>query len=81
MRTVYLDNSATTKISDEALSKYVEVSKEIYGNPSSLHSEGFRAEKELNEARRILLRSLCEKDSTVIFTASGISTRLPSSLS
>ena len=70
-REIYLDNSATTRISDGALEKYVTVSKECWGNPSSLHGMGFSAEKELSAARESLLRSLGAVGSTVVFTASG----------
>lgn len=70
-RTIYLDNSATTKICDEALNKYVELSRESFGNPSSLHSMGLAAEKELDRAREAVLTSIGERDSRVIFTASG----------
>lgn len=71
MREIYLDNSATTKICDAALEKYIEVSKSYYGNPSSLHGFGFEAEKLLNTARGQLLSALSAKDSDIIFTASG----------
>ncbi len=68
---IYLDNSATTPICEEALAKYMEISRDSFGNPSSLHSLGFEAEKILDEARRTVLDSLGAKDSGVIFTASG----------
>lgn len=71
MAEIYLDNSATTKICDEALEKYREVSLSQYGNPSSLHSLGFQGEKILKEARRELLASLAAPGSTAVFTASG----------
>ncbi len=71
MNEIYLDNSATTKICDEALRVYCEVSRENYGNPSSLHSRGLSAEKALKEARDAILSSLKAKDAEVIFTASG----------
>lgn len=70
-RHIYLDNSATTKISKEALDKYIEVSTLCYGNPSSLHSYGLLAEKEISSAKEEILRSLGDKNSSVIFTASG----------
>ena len=70
-RQIYLDNSATTRICDSALKKYNEVSESCYGNPSSLHSLGLLAEKELNSARDAVLSSVGAKDSTVVFTASG----------
>ena len=71
MDKIYLDNSATTKICEEALEKYVEVSRECYGNPSSLHAMGFDAEKILTSVRREVQKSLGSKDGAVIFTASG----------
>ena len=67
----YFDNSATTKIRREALDKYISVSEEIYGNPSSLHTLGLLAEKQLDEARESILHSLNERSSTVVFTSSG----------
>lgn len=71
MTKIYLDNSATTKICESALRKYNEVSLECYGNPSSLHDEGFRAERELNAARRTVLASLGAVSHECVFCASG----------
>ncbi len=68
---IYLDNSATTKICAEALQRYIEVSTECYGNPSSLHARGFDAEKTVSSARRTVMSSIGAKDGSIIFTASG----------
>ena len=68
---IYLDNSATTRISEVALAKYNEVSLSNFGNPSSLHKLGNEAEKELREARRTITDSLMMRDGEVIFTSSG----------
>ena len=68
---IYFDNSATTLTRSEALDKYIEVSRECFGNPSSLHAMGVNAEKELDAARREVLTSLAEKNSSVVFSASG----------
>ncbi len=68
---IYLDNSATTKIRREALEKYVEVSQSNYGNPSSLHGMGYLAERELKAAREAILATLGERGSEVVFTSSG----------
>ncbi len=68
---IYLDNSATTKICPEALKKYIEVSEGVFGNPSSLHGMGVFAQKELDAVRRELLLSMADKFSEVVFTASG----------
>ena len=70
-RLVYLDNSATTKISSEALKVYEETSLFCFGNPSSLHTLGHNAEKLIKGARDSLLRSLAANGSRVIFTSSG----------
>ena len=71
MKQIYLDNSATTKICDEALERYIEVSRTSWGNPSSLHSMGYEAEKIINNTRSEIQTSLGVKGATVIFTASG----------
>ena len=70
--TIYLDNSATTKTRKEALNKYVEVSENCFGNPSSLHAMGLSAEKELDAARKTVLETLGDRgQSSVVFVASG----------
>lgn len=71
MKEIYLDNSATTVIRQEALEKYCEVSTKHYGNPSSLHKMGHEAEQELERARQIILGTVGADGSRLIFTASG----------
>ena len=71
MNTVYFDNSATTRISERALEKYMEVSRTVFGNPSSLHALGFAAEREITAAREAILRTLGSPAGTLVFTASG----------
>lgn len=71
MKQIYLDNSATTRICDEALEKYIEISRTCIGNPSSLHTLGFEAERIIKSAREQICASLCAKECEVIFTASG----------
>ena len=68
---IYLDNSATTKICREALNVYNRVSEETFGNPSSLHSLGQRAEREVECARKRILSSVGMKCGNAVFTASG----------
>ena len=51
---VYLDNSATTKQSDEVTSEMLRIVKDCYGNPSSLHALGVASEKELKASRKKL---------------------------
>ncbi len=71
MKEIYFDNSATTRISEEALAEYIRVSTDVYGNPSSRHRLGFLAEEVLTEARRKILSSLGAKDGKIIFTSGG----------
>ena len=58
-------------IRDEALEKYVEVSREHYGNPSSLHTLGFDAEKILDRARGEIRTALSAIRAEVVFCGSG----------
>lgn len=67
----YLDNSATTRVCDEAAKEILDTLTEGYGNPSSLHAKGFEAEKLLRRARaRVAERIGCEPEE-VFFTSGG----------
>ncbi|MBM6693656.1 cysteine desulfurase NifS [Pseudoflavonifractor capillosus] len=68
---IYADNAATTRLSDTALNAMLPYMQEEYGNPSSLHSVGQRAQEALTEARaRIAARLGCQP-TEVIFTSGG----------
>ena len=71
-REIYLDNSATTPLSEASRKKIYEMA-EIYGNPSSLHSIGQSAEKTVAEARKIILSALGvrAREGELIFTSCG----------
>ena len=58
---IYLDNSATTPLSDAAKAKISEA-LEIYGNPSSLHNLGQAAEKMIKSARGEIMSALGVRD-------------------
>ncbi len=68
---VYLDNSATTKPYDEVVSVMCDVMTSTYGNPSSLHRIGKKAEDLLNASRTTLARSLGADDDEFYFTSGG----------
>ena len=70
-REIYLDNSATTKICEQALKTYIEISENNYGNPSSRHGRGKRAEDIMNSSRNTILRSVGASDGTLVFTSCG----------
>lgn len=67
----YLDNSATTRVSENAAQKAVELMRENFGNPSSLHSFGFEAEKELEAARCKIANLINAKENEIYFTSGG----------
>ena len=71
MRTVYLDNSATTRVCPEAAEAALQTMTEIYGNPSSLHSMGFAAEMVLKETREAVASLLSVPSAEVVFTSGG----------
>ena len=68
---VYLDNSATTRVSDKAAEKALEVMTKNFGNPSSLHSLGFEAEQIIKGAKKNLASALGCKEGEVFFTSGG----------
>lgn len=71
LRTVYLDNSATTRVCPEAAEAALQTMTEIYGNPSSLHSMGFAAEMVLKETREAVASLLSVPSAEVFFTSGG----------
>lgn len=71
MREIYLDNSATTQVCEKAIEKAVEMMRENYGNPSSLHAKGLQAQNEVENARKIIAETLnCDK-SEIYFMSGG----------
>lgn len=68
---VYLDNSATTRVSERAAKKAFELMRENFGNPSSLHNLGFKAEMEIKNAKRIIASALSCREGEIYFTSGG----------
>lgn len=68
---VYLDNSATTKCSENVIDIVKKTMAEDYGNPSSLHRKGMEAERYLREARERISRTLKVQEKDIIFTSGG----------
>lgn len=71
MREAYLDNSSTTKPCPVAVEKTTEALTACWGNPSSLHTLGFAAEKLLTHARGAVARSLGCRPAEICFTSGG----------
>lgn len=66
---IYLDNSATTSVNPEVLTAFTKVNQNFWGNPSSLHAFGARAEQLLIQAEKQTLSLLNAKQHKVIFTS------------
>lgn len=71
MKTVYVDNAATTAMCDEAVSAMTPYLKGIYGNPSSLHTVGQTAKEALDGARAGIARLIGAKPNEIYFTSGG----------
>lgn len=67
----YLDNSATTQVLPQVAQMAVRMMTEEYGNPSSLHTRGFRARKLLEEARGQVAQRLGAQPEEITFTSGG----------
>ena len=68
---IYLDNSATTRPYDEVVDYMERISRETYGNPSSLHLKGIEAERLVKKARETIAASLGANPKEIIFTSGG----------
>ena len=68
---IYFDNAATTKIYDDALTSYVQVSQKFFGNPSSLHQLGVDAHQVLTKARSQVASLLSVQPEEIFFTSGG----------
>lgn len=71
MNKIYLDNAATTPLSEEVIDAMVDVMKINFGNPSSLHSFGQEAKVLIENVRRQVADYLHVSPSEIIFTSCG----------
>jgi cysteine desulfurase len=71
VKTVYVDNNATTKVAPEVLEVMLPYFSEYYGNPSSMHFFGGQVQKKVDEARAKVADFLGAEPSEVVFTSCG----------
>ena len=71
MKTIYLDNNATSRAAPEVMEAMVPYFGEFYGNPSSMHSFGGRVSFRLKEARLQVAALLGAEPEEIIFTSCG----------
>lgn len=68
---VYADNAATTKMSRTAIDAMLPYMETIFGNPSSLHTVGQKANEALCDARERAARCLGCEAREIYFTSGG----------
>ena len=71
MKTIYVDNAATTAMSDKAVEALTPYLKGVYGNPSSLHTVGQVAKEALEDARARFAKCINAEAKEIYFTSGG----------
>jgi cysteine desulfurase len=71
VKTVYVDNNATTRVAPEVLEVMLPYFSEYYGNPSSMHFFGGQVQKKVDEARDKVADFLGAEPSEIVFTSCG----------
>ncbi|MDY6850626.1 MAG: cysteine desulfurase NifS [Thermodesulfobacteriota bacterium] len=71
MKTVYVDNNATTRTAPEVVEVMEPYFSEFYGNPSSMHFFGGQVEVQLGEARAKLAGLLGADPEEIVYTSCG----------
>ncbi len=71
MKTIYLDNNATTAIAPEVLAAMQPYLGEFYGNPSSMHTFGGQLHRKVEEAREKVAALIGAEPGEIIFTSCG----------
>ena len=71
MREIYFDNSATTACTPEVVRAVVNAMSEEYGNPSSQHMKGVKAERIMKDAVKTIAGTLHASEGEIFFTSGG----------
>ncbi|HWR06691.1 cysteine desulfurase family protein [Sporomusa sp.] len=68
---VYVDNAATTALSDKALEAMLPYFGKHYANPSAIHGYGLDAKAALEHSRRLIANAIGAKNNEIFFTSGG----------
>lgn len=71
MKTVYLDNNATTQVAPEVVDVMLPYFQDFYGNPSSMHSFGGQVAARIRKAREQVAILLGADPEEIVFTSCG----------
>ncbi|OGS69493.1 MAG: cysteine desulfurase [Flavobacteria bacterium RIFCSPLOWO2_12_FULL_35_11] len=71
MKTIYLDNAATTPLLPEVIDAISSALANVYGNPSSIHHVGRKAKSLVETSRKNIAKHFNASSQEIIFTAGG----------
>ena len=71
MKTIYVDNNATTRVAPEVVEEMSPYFSELYGNPSSMHFFGGQVQAKVEEARERVAGLIGARPQEIIFTSCG----------
>lgn len=71
MNPIYLDNNATTPVAPEVLDEMLPYLRDLYGNPSSMHTFGGQLHRKIEEARAKVAALIGADIEEIIFTSCG----------
>ncbi len=71
MKTIYLDNNATTQVAEEVLDAMLPYFRDLYGNPSSMHTFGGQVGRKIRAAREQAAALIGAQPEEIIFTSCG----------
>ncbi len=71
MKTIYLDNNATTRVAPEVVEEMSPYFSDYYGNPSSMHFFGGQVQRKVEEARERVATLIGAQPEEIIFTSCG----------
>jgi cysteine desulfurase len=72
MRTIYLDNNATTQVAPEVIEAMLPFLKDLWGNPSSMHTFGGQVARHIDLAREQTAAIIgAENTDEIVFTSCG----------
>ncbi|MGM0844136.1 MAG: cysteine desulfurase family protein [Bacillota bacterium] len=71
MKTIYLDNAATSPMDPRVIDVMTEAMRGTFGNPSSIHTSGRDARQKLDSARMAAAKSIGAGFNEIIFTSGG----------
>ncbi len=71
MSVIYLDNNATTAVAPEVLEEMAPYLRDLYGNPSSMHTFGGQVRRKIEEARARVAALIGADPDEIVFTSCG----------